>query len=185
MTREVKTIFLVALSLTIYATYTLIVQGGFVYPYPLNSFIFLAIALQFSFWHRRQAVIALPVILVGILGVLENQIFWEMVLSTEDLEKFMHQPAIQWINLAYGLSIISWGMVTFWKQKEILPSILTIIGVLLFVYGFFFAPDIYILLSFVAIVISNTLKPVNQPFHLLWVLLLVLEGTKWITNVLA
>ena len=185
MTKEVKTIFLVALSLSVYATFTLIQQGGFVYPYPLNSFVFLAITLQFCFWHRRQVIIALLVSLVGILGVLNNQVFWEIVLSSGDLQNFMKNPMMYWINLAYGLSIISWAMVTFKQQKKVLPSVLTVIAALIFGYGFFFASEISILISFMILVISISLKPVYQPFHLLWILLLILEATKWISHVLA
>ncbi|MBL4862049.1 MAG: hypothetical protein JKY09_03410 [Crocinitomicaceae bacterium] len=185
MSKEVRSLFLVALTLTIYATSIFLKDGGFVFPYPLNSFIFFLIAVQFAYWHQKKRPLIALICATAIFGILSNPVFWEVVLSIETMGSFLNYPWIHWFNLLYILGIIAWGIMTLMKQNELLGLLLTGIGVLILGIGNFYDLRFLLPIGYAIITLSVLLKPVHQPFHLLWVLLLILEATEWITYALA
>jgi hypothetical protein len=191
MNRDVKTLFLVALTLILYALSIFISSGVFVFPYPINPFIFFVIALLFAYRHgkkRKKRGMAILVILVGLFGILSSGVLWDLLLSIESIENLFAHDKAQWLKIIYGILIFIWGSSTLFMRRKAFPTLVTVIGLVLFCLGFFgiYDPyDIFIILAYTFIVLSNYIKPVLRPFHLLWILLLILEVSEWITLTLA
>jgi len=191
MNKDVKTLFLVALTLIIYALSIFISSGAFVFPFPLNPFIFFVIALLFVYRHwkkRKVRGVAILVLFIGLFGILSSSVLWELLFSMESIENLFTQDRAKWLKVIYGILIFVWGSITLLKQHKIVPTLATVIGLTLFILGFFGIYDpytIFIMLGYGFFVVSNFIKPVFRPFHLLWILLLILEVSEWITLTLA
>ena len=70
MTREARTLFVGTLTLLVYSISIYVSQGSFIFPFPLNEFIFLAIAVQFFLWNRNGNKLAgILVTLAGVCAV--------------------------------------------------------------------------------------------------------------------
>ena len=84
MSKENRSIFLVALTYVAFASIGLIRNGSFLFPFPLNELVFFILFLRFAFWHRKER---LSILLVGIAAsasLLSSSFFWEIILSTTD-----------------------------------------------------------------------------------------------------
>ncbi|MGY8927367.1 MAG: hypothetical protein ACKVJC_08740, partial [Flavobacteriales bacterium] len=58
MQKENKLIFLIALTLTVYATSIYLQQGAFIFPFPLNPILLLLVTARFFFWHKDKGLSA-------------------------------------------------------------------------------------------------------------------------------
>lgn len=191
MNKDVKTLVIAVLTLMVYALGIFITYGTFLFPIPLNPFIFFLVALIFVYRHgkkRKKRITAIIVLLVGIFGVLSSGVLWDLLLSIEAIEKLFPQNKAQWLKVIYGVLVFIWGTSTLLNRRRTLPILLTVTGMGLFCLGFFGVYDpynIFIMIGFALVVLSNFIKPVQRPFHLLWILLLFLEVSEWVTLHLA
>ena len=185
MSREARSIFLVVLTFVIYATTEKLKENGaFIFPFPLNPFFFAAVAFYFSYLHRNKREALIIVMPVAVFGVLSSKIFWEVILSIDQLGSFLNYPWIYWFHLFYGIAITIWGAYVVFKQNDSLARLLSAIGVLLFAVGYAIGNELLVLSGFGFLAVTTLAKPVLYPFNLLWVLLFLLEGTKWINYLL-
>lgn len=185
MTREVRTLFLGILTLVVYAASIFISQGSFIFPFPLNEFIFLAVSIQFLFlnWKKNRGP-GLLAISAGICGVLSTQFFWTFILSQERMIEFMKGLTTDYFLLAFYALIVVAGVGTMLKQKKGIPLILSAMFLLAFVAGVLLNHSLLLLIAYACMIASTQVKKVYVPYHLLWVLLFVLELTKWLTFIL-
>lgn len=181
MSKEARSIFLVVLTLVFYAVSIALKPGGsLVFPFPLNPFFFFAVAVYFIFLHYKQVSISILIGLCSLFGILSSQVLWEILLRAESFESFLNYPWIYWFHLLYGISIAAWAILTALKQKDLLARIITILGTIAFSVGYVIGEDALIIIGFGAISFSTFYKRSYPPFDLLWLLLFILESTKWI-----
>ncbi len=182
MTSEARTLFLGVLTLVIYAVSVFISEGALIFPFPLNEFIFLAIAAQFFYlnWKGNKWV-GLLSIFTGVFGVLSTQFFWTFFFSQKEMVEFMDGLTTDYCLLASYLFILIGGIATTIAQKKGAALLLSGLFILAFVASVILNHPLLMLLAHGSMVASTQIKKVYAPYHLLWILLFVLASTKWLT----
>ena len=186
MSKEARSIFLVVLTLVFYAVSIALQSGGtLVFPFPLNPFFFFAVAVYFIFLHRKQKVISLIIGASALFGVLSSQVLWEIILPLESMELFLNYPWIYWFQLLYGVMLLTWAALFLIKQNDILAKLITFLGMILFSIGYVSGQDSMLIVGLGLITFSALYEAVYQPFQMLWLMLFILESTKWINFIVA
>jgi hypothetical protein len=185
MTREVRTLFLGVLTLVIYAFSMFLSKGALIFPFPLNEFIFLAIAGQFLFlnWNTSKVAGVLSV-LAGMCGVLSTQFFWAFFLEQGEMVEFMGGLTTDYFLLAFYVLILMGGVATMIKQRSGVALLLSTFFIIGFVAGVLLNHPLLLLGAYGSMIASTQIKKVHSPYHLLWILLFVLKLTEWMTFIL-
>lgn len=181
MSKEVRSIYLVVLTLLVYAGSIYFDKGTILFPFPLNEALFLAVSLQFIYWNKKLKFISLIILGTSLFGFLGNQIYWSMLLSNESMLQFSEALWMDVFKLLFGLGIITWAIYTSTKQKNKLNHLLTTFFLGAFITGFILESNLLILISYSIQFLSIIYKPAIRPYDYLWVLLFILEGSAWIS----
>lgn len=184
MTKEVRSLFLATLTLTVYAFSIYLSQGAFIFPFPLNEFILLIIAIQFAFWNRKHTLPILYVLGISVFAFLGNEVYWSFILEDQKMYQFSSLPITDIFNLLSALCIIGFGFYTFLAQKKSISRLCSIFFIILYISSITYLPPIYMFYGFISMAVGVLIQPVHKPFHLFWILLLILETTKFLTIVL-
>jgi len=187
MTKEQRLITISTLTLVIFATSIYFRQGVFVFPLPINSFIILIVALQFTWWNKNQLFPALLLIFIGITSVLGTEVFWTLFISDEAMLQFSETATTDLFSLFKLLGLITLSVATAIKQNKFLTWFLSLLFVTLILMSEVFCDTsnnfgiIFSLAAMTSASISVIYKPVYQPLHLFWILLFILELTTFIS----
>lgn len=182
MSRESRLIAIFGLTVCLIGGLGLLKDGGFVFPFPINSFFFLLAAAQYTIWNYKKGLPVFLFLFAAIFGVLANPVFWEVVFPAERLDYFVHnEPWIIWFEFLSGLGILSSGIYLIWKQKKHFTALITVAGLTFYGIGFQSLLGVYTLIGFGLIMLSVLIRPTYRPIHLLWVLLFMLELSEWLT----
>lgn len=181
MTKESRLLYLAGLTLSIFAGIAFLNDGSFVFPFPLNPFVFFFVTIQFMWWHHRKGFPIYVFLITAIFGVLASPAFWEILFSIETLDTFKNTPWMYWFQFlnVFGLIISAFYLIS--KQKRHFTSLLTAAGMLLFSAGFYMSIKHYTIVGFGLIALSVLIRPTYKPLHFLWILLFILQLTEWIT----
>jgi len=187
MSKESRLVFLAGLTLCLYAGINFMSNGGIVFPFPLNSFIFLIVTAQFTFWHHKKGFPIYVFLLTAMFGVLANPVLWEIVFSLESLKDFARYPWLHWFYFLNALGLIISAVYLINKQKRHFTSLLTAAGIILFGYGVYSRGEFHVdighfdFAGLALIAVSVLIRPTYKPLHFLWILLFVLQLTEWLT----
>ncbi len=185
MTREARTIFLSILTWVIFATSIFLNQGSFIFPFPLNEFILLAVTIQFFVWHSKSNVLAgILAIFAGIVGVMGTQFFWTFFYAPVEMEKFMSGLTTDYFQITYFFLVLIAIVASILKQKSGTALLFSIIALAPFLIGAWTNNSLFLLFAYGLMVASTQVKKVYTPYHLLWILLFALETSEWLTLVL-
>jgi len=184
MQKENKLIFLIALTLTVYATSIYLQQGAFIFPFPLNPILLLLVTARFFFWHKEKGLPAFLLLLVGIFTFLGSEIYWSFILVPETMITFSESLITDLFQLGAYICLIIFSVNSALRAKKTLFILLNGIFLTLFIYGQLFESPISILLSYSFMIGANVYKPVFQPLQLIWILLFILDGSKLISFLL-
>ena len=185
MTREARALFLSILTLIVYAVSIFINQGALIFPFPLNEFIFLALALQFFWWNRaRNRWPGILASIAGICAVMSTQFFWSFMYDTASMEIFMNSLTTDYFLLGFYVFLLVAGVFTLVKQKKGTALLLSSLFLASLIAGVFLNNALLVLLAFAFMTASTQLVKAFAPYHLLWILLLILKLTEWLTFVL-
>ena len=179
MIREERSVFLVVLTLFVYAGIQFIEKGAILFPFPLNEVLFLFVASQFIVWnwknHRFQLIL---VLFAGIFQLISTQFFWSLFLETPSMEKLVNGLNLDLFKVIYYLLILIWLYLYFITSKIKHTFILIFTFTLLIISSLFFQNSILEMATFVLIAVVGTFYKVNPPIHLLWILLATLQVMK-------
>lgn len=182
MNREERAVALAGLTFFMFGLSVLLKDGAFVVPFPLNEFALLIVSFLFMIWHPKKG--ALPYLYFGsaLAGVLGSKVFWETVLSMENLITFYEDyTVVDLANLTQGVLLVSAMIVYFISYREWYFKMVILTAIVLYGYGFVVGIPNYMLLSFIVLMVLNILKPVRQPFQLMWVLYFLLFAMQWVS----
>jgi hypothetical protein len=182
MKREERVVFLALLTLISYATIMYIEKGAFIFPFPLNEVIFLIIALQFSVWQWKNHRLQLIIILISaIFGLISTQFFWSLLLDAKSMEGLVNSVTLDILRISYYFFIGLWAFY-FIVGSSIKSRYYVAFG--------FIAAECFIIASpsllfetllFTTLATFGAIYKINNPIHLLWVLLASLQVLKFIT----
>ncbi|MDB3906216.1 hypothetical protein N9355_01970 [Crocinitomicaceae bacterium] len=182
MNREERAVALAGLTFFMFGLSIFLDKGSFVVPFPLNEFALLIVSFLFLIWHPKKG--ALPYLYFGstLAGVLGSLVFWETVMSMENLSNFYRNyTVIDLAKLTQAIFLVATMFVFFATYREwyFKAIVLTAIGI--YSYGFVAYHPNFMLLAFIFLMVTNILKPVRKPFHLMWVLYFLLFGMQWVS----
>jgi hypothetical protein len=103
------------------------------------------------------------------------------VLSVEKLEVFYTYPWIYWFYLLQGVGLVSMGVVQAIQQKNILTKVMSLVGIILIAAAHAAGLEELTLIAFAFMTLTSYYERLPYPIHLLWLLLSLLESTKWIS----
>ena len=188
MATEKRTIFLACVTLTVYALSGLLQQGKFLYPFPLNEFIFLGISTYIAIRNfKQQKPLYTLLILAAISFVASRSYNWNLILSSESMERLDHGYTTDvFYVLFYGiLSTLTFQLAKNNSHRVHLPTYLS--SILLILVGSIFALDSICILGILVQVKTFYIKEntTTTPFVYLYSFLAFLLATKELTLFLA
>ena len=188
MATEKRTIFLACVTLTVYALSGLLQQGKFLYPFPLNEFIFFGISAYIAIRNfKQQKPLYTLLILAAISFVASRSYNWNLILSSESMERLDHGYTTDvFYVLFYGiLSTLTYKLAKNNSHQIHLPTYLS--SILLILLGSIFALDSICILGIVVQVKTFYHKEntTTTPFVYLYSFLAFLLATKELTLFLA
>jgi hypothetical protein len=147
MHREKRTVFLVILTLFIYATNIFIESNSFILPFPIFDFILIIIAVQFAFWNKNDLIKLRKwyfyiYFLSLIFKVFSNPILWGFMLDEISIEHFLSQNYLEYFKLIYTICSIAvficWSLVEKLQMKIMVIGIISMVQLLgLFEFSYF------------------------------------------------
>ena len=188
MATEKRTIFLACVTLTVYALSGLLQQGKFLYPFPLNEFIFLGISAYIAIRNfKQQKLLYNLLILAAISFVACRSYNWNLILSSESMERLDHGYTTDvFYVLFYGiLSTLTYQLAKTNSEGMHLPTYL--VSILLILFGSIFALDSICIIGILVQVKTfyHNENTTTTPFVYLYSFLAFLLATKELTLFLA
>lgn len=188
MTKESRLLFLTGLTLFLFAGIGYFTNGSLIFPFPLNPFIFFIVVFQFTWWHYKRGLPIFLFLFTALTGVLSQPFFWEVVISLDSLQEFSKIPVMVWLQFFNAVGLVASAIYLLNRQKSHFTSLITTAGILLYAFGFLYdytASSVinvtFELVGFGLIALSVLIRPTYQPFHLLWILLFILEISEWLS----
>lgn len=105
MSREGRLLLITALTYIAFATYNLFTLGTFLFPFPLNEPALFVICLQLAYWYREHRTDALFLSLIGVFALASGMVFWETILSHEQLFQFYERAIPDLLLLTFYISV--------------------------------------------------------------------------------
>ena len=179
MTREGQILFLAVLTLVVYAASIYLEKGMLLFPFPLNEIVFFIVALQFAWWNRTRT--AIYIVVVSTLWVLSTPFFWSLVYGHQMMEAWSKNLLTDYFLLSFYMLVLTAGIIQSIRQKTRLTSVFGAVFLFTLCTGVWTSEPWLILLAAASMAISSFIRPVFQPFHLLWLLFALLKGTEVIS----
>lgn len=187
MIKEQRLILISSLTLVIFAVSIYMRQGAFIFPIPLNPFITFAVALQFAWWNKKQPFPSLLLLFIGLCSIFGTEVFWSFFIPDEKMIKFSESIATDLFSLGALIGLFVLSIAGAIRQKKIITWFFSLSFIFLTLLSHaFYIPEnnfgiILSLIAFSLMAASVLYKPVYQPLHFFWVLLLILECTRFIS----
>ena len=147
MIKEDRLIFIVALTLLVYATSIYLSQGAFIFPFPFNNIILLLVGTQFFFWNKEQGFPALLLLLIGLFATFGTKYYWSTFLSYESMVSLSESLITDVFLLCSYFCILLFAISSSLRQKTWISIGLTALFCALFIYGQIYGELLVVLIS--------------------------------------
>ncbi len=181
MSKEHNSVFIGILITLVYAFTMWIEKGVFLYPFPLNEFIFLFVSAQIIRLNfLKHPSIALISGITALFYLVSSPFFWGFFLDEIYLNIFIEDGLFDLIKFLYFLSTFFWMIFTLQnicgRKKYIFYSVL----IPIFIISIFILQQELSVLSILLVSIISLIYNLKVPFNLLWVLLAYLSTMKFL-----
>lgn len=183
MTRKENAVSVAILTPLIYGLIIWIETGFFVLPFPLLDLIFLITSIAFV----RRLIKEFPYaslfsVAFALTHLLAQPFIWSFFISDQEMPDFTSNGTSDLLKFISGCFYIAWGAVSIFRSE----NKFRIAYFLVFFASFstavvFDSNELLLFSSLVPYLLSFWYKDI-QPFHLLWLLLIVFEWMKWLMN---
>lgn len=182
MRSEDRSIFLLVLTLIIYAVSSKINTGAFIFPFPLNELLFLGLTIYFTFLNQfRDKGLVIIVNAVALFGVISGIQNWAFVLSDQSLSKLDSGVLLDLLKIAYGLALLLWFFVSTQFEIDVRKISIQLLGVSTIIIGFIFNVQLFILafalFTIFILMMERQLFGINK----LWIAFTILEFTRFLS----
>ncbi|GAB5419116.1 MAG: hypothetical protein Crog4KO_06240 [Crocinitomicaceae bacterium] len=182
MTREERAVAIAGLTFFLFGLSIFMRDGSFVSPWPLNEFLVLAVSFLFVVWHFRSGVLPYLFFASALAGVLGSYVFWETVLSVQEFHHFfLNYTVVDWARITSALFLVAAMFVFLSSYRKWYLKGMVAIAIGLYAWGFVFDLLNYMLGAFLFLTVISVVRPIRQPFQLLWILYFVLFAMQWVT----
>jgi hypothetical protein len=181
MSKEEKTVFLGILTTLVYTVTIWIEKGAFLYPFPLNEFVFAAATLQIVRLNfKENNVTALFSGLTALFFLLASPYFWTFFLNTQALANFVEGFVFECMKLAFYIVLIVWMIHTIFGLEGFKKYVVLLLTLPFFIVHPLFSLPAAELTGILILAVTSSLYRLRQPFHLLWILLAYLAFMKYV-----
>lgn len=181
MNREERAVAITGLTFFMFGLSIYMSDGSFVVPFPLNEFALLLVSFLFLIWHPKKGALPYLFFVSTVTGVLGSVVFWETVMSAEDLITFLDRTVVDWARITQGFFLVVAMIVFLASYREWYFKMIVAVAIGLYCYGFYINSLHHSLIAFTIMMVIGILKSVRKPFHLMWVLYFLLNGMAWVT----
>ena len=183
MTRQEKAVSIALLIPIIFGLIIWIETGFFALPFPLLDALFLIAAIYFGWKLARKFPYAvLFSIAFAFTHLLTQPFIWSFFIPEENLNQLSSTGTIDLLKLISGCFYIGWGAISIYRSE----NKIRIVSFLGFLFSYlaaviFNSNELFLLSSLLPYFLSFWYRDI-QPFHLLWLLLLIFEWMKWLMS---
>ena len=184
MEPEKRVIVGVTLTQLMYTIFMVISDGTIIFATPLNPILFGFTALYFSILNIKKRGMTLLMLILGFLSIISSPLFFEILLSGEQLTNFYATPLPDLVSLSFALTILIFAGLVIYKQASLVSRILMMSFIIVFA-GLQVSNNIHLLVfPYFLSLISSQLDKQLKPFHMLWILLFIFEFMGAINQIL-
>jgi hypothetical protein len=179
MTKEGKTIVLALLTVFVFALMTFIDHEQVIFPFPLNEVIFLIVLVYFIKLHSGSHKLYLS--LVGITGffqLLSSEFYWSIFLTSEQMLVFSESIATDVFQLVALVGMLSWILLSFMQFDKWFYRLIALLPVSLVLVGALFGNPMISFMGYIVVLVLAIKQLRHFSLAYLWILWIVLEGTK-------
>jgi hypothetical protein len=181
MSKEEKAVFLGILTTLVYTATIWVEKGAFLYPFPLNEFVFAAAVIQIlRFNYRENKITALISGTTAAFFLLASPYFWTFFLSTQSLADFVEGLPFQCLKLCYYILLLLWMTHTIFSMIGNKKYLVFFLALPLFIIHPLFSIPFIELLGIVILAVVSSFYDLRKPYHLLWILLAYLALMKYL-----
>lgn len=182
MNREERAVAVAGLTFFLFGLSIFLSDGSFVSPWPLNEFLIFVVSFLFVIWRPRGGSLPYLLFASALSGVLGSQVFWETVFSIRQLDQFLlDYTVVDWARFVSAIFLVIAMIVYLSAYRKWYWKSVVAIATGLYAYGFVLDDLNFLLGAFFLLTILGTIRPMRQPFHLIWVLYFLLFVMKWLT----
>jgi hypothetical protein len=181
MSKEQRAVFIGILITLVYALTMWIEKGVFLYPFPLNEFIFFVVAALFiRLNYSKNSTISLIAGITALFYLLSSPFFWGFFFDEIKLDIFLEAGIYDLLKFLHSTSVIFWMIFTLngiqGKKRYLYYAILAPV----FVLSLFVLPQELGLLGILSAAIISLIYGLKKPFDSLWVLFSYLSLMKFL-----
>jgi hypothetical protein len=181
MSKEEKAVFLGILTTLVYTATIWIEKGAFLYPFPLNEFVFAAVTFQIMrLNYSENKTSALISGATATFFLLASPYFWTFFLSTQSLANFVEGLTFEYLKLAYYVLLILWMIHTVFSMEGSKKYIVFLLAFPFFLTHPLFSFPLAELIGVLIMASVSSFYGLTKPFHLLWILMSYLVLMKYL-----
>lgn len=171
-----RTVFLAVLVPLAFGVLTIVETGGFILPFPLNEIIFAIAAYVFVLrLFRSEKLQSTFVFFFATLNLFSTEFIWSLFSTQETLQYHYENGVFDTIRFFSYLMLFGWLLTVCLRKWNYLKLGLGAVAIVLFLVGllneWYFLMVMATYLPFIAAFKFNEFKP----YHLLWLLLSILN----------
>lgn len=176
MTKQERIVAIAVLIPFMFGLQVLLTDGAFIFPFPLNEFIFFAAAIIFAIQlYKFRLLESIFSTAFALFQLLSAELFWTFFLSGDQLEGLSDGPILGLVSIiAYSLLII-WAGVALIRPSDKFRSLIFIGFIGLLSAGLIFRAEHFIVAGSLLPFIAHFKYKELAPYHLLWLLFAILE----------
>ncbi len=181
MSKEQRAVFIGVLITLVYPFTIWLEKGVFLYPFPLNEFIFFIVSTQIIYLNfKKHQLVALLSGIAAFFYLLSSPFFWTFVLDQISISDFLEGGFYELIKLLYFLSLLFWMLFTLKDIKGSKRYFFYATLLAVFISSLFFWTEVLGDIGILVVAIISLIFSLKKPFDLLWVLLAYLSIMKFL-----
>ena len=181
MSKDKRAVFIGILTTLVYAFTMWIEKGVFLYPFPLNEFIFFIVSAQIIWLnyskHKRIAILSG---ITALFYLFSSPFFWVFFLDEINLNTFLETGIYDLAKFLNLTAVFFWMIFTLNDIKGFKRYFFYTTISALFLISLFIFPNEFEVLGILSVAILSLFYGLKKPFDLLWVLLAYLYLMKFL-----
>jgi hypothetical protein len=181
MSREQRAVFIGVLITLVYAFTMWIEKGVFLYPFPLNEFIFFIVSAQFIWLnYSKHPTIAIVSGISALFYLFSSPFFWSFFFDEISINVFLETGIYDLVKILHFTAVFFWMIFTLKDIKGRKRYFFYAITTSLFVSSLFVFHQELGLIGILCIAIISLVYGLKKPFDLLWILFTYLSLMKFL-----
>lgn len=181
MRTEERTVAIAVLIPLLFGLLIFLDAGSFIIPFPLNEVIFASVAFYFAFKHHKHFILQSAFSSAfALFNLLSTEYFWSLFVNGNQMYSLFESGTIDLIKLLASVLLIIWAGISFVRGDNRIRSTIFLLFFVLYTAGLIFEQFPLMILATLCPFIASFKYKDLYPFHLLWLLLTLLNLMKMV-----